>query len=130
MLQLPKIVAKTLSVRLSLMVVSAIAALLLLALAVMFMFSRRAVKEEALQNASQTLDGTVQQIDNILLSVEQATGNMYYTLHPNLDRSDMMATYSRKLVESNPYIVGCAIALPVARALKEAGWELVYPKED
>ena len=51
MLRLPKIQTKTLSTRLSLMVVSAVAVLLLASLAVMFHFSRQAVKQEALKNA-------------------------------------------------------------------------------
>ena len=110
MFRLPKILTKTLSIRLSLMVVSAVAVLLLASLAVMFSFSRHSVKHEALKNAEQTLEGTIQNIDNILLSVEQATGNLYFNLRPHLDRSDMMFTYSRELVESNPYITGCAIA--------------------
>ncbi|MBO7116492.1 MAG: HAMP domain-containing protein [Prevotella sp.] len=76
----------------------------------MLYYSRRAVKEEALQNARITLDGTVQHIDNILLSVEQTTGNIYFSLLPYLNQPEMILTYSRRLVESNPYVTGCAIA--------------------
>ena len=68
------------------------------------------MKEEALQKASQTLESTVQRIDNILLSVEQSTGNVYFRLIYNLDKPDMMYEYSRQLVESNPCVDGCAIA--------------------
>lgn len=110
MLFLPKFVTRTMSIRLSLMIVIAIALLLLASLFVMFRFSRLSVKEEALENAKQTLDGTVQHIDNILLSVELATGNMYFSLLPDLNKPERMSLYCRKLVESNPYIVGCAIA--------------------
>ena len=73
MLKMPKLLTRTLSLRLSVMIVSAIALLLLASLGVMLYFSRQALKQEALQNAEQTLEGTVQHIDNILLSVEQAT---------------------------------------------------------
>lgn len=110
MLRLPKIQTKTLSTRLSLMVVSAVAVLLLASLAVMFHFSRQAVKQEALKNAEQTLQGTVQHIDNVLLSIEQSAGNLFFNLIPHLDQSDMAITYCRELVKSNPYIAGCAIA--------------------
>jgi len=109
MLKLPKIITSSLSVRLSLMVVCAIALLLSLSLGVMFHFSRQALKQEALHNASQTLEGMVQHIDNILLSVEQSAGNVYFDMLQHLDEPDRMLTYSRKLVQSNPYIVGCAI---------------------
>ena len=86
------------------------ALLLMGSLFVMLLFSRKAVKEEALQNVSQTLDGTIQCIDNILLSVEQESGNFYFSMLPHLHDADMMDTYCRKLVETNPYVAGCAIA--------------------
>ena len=85
MLKWPKIINKTLSVKLSLMVVCEIALLLFVALAVMFYFARQTLKAEAMRNAEQTLESTVQHIDNILLSVEQATGNIYYDLLQHLD---------------------------------------------
>lgn len=107
---LTKLISKTLSVRLSLMIVSSMALLLLASLIVMLHYSRKAVREESLQRAAQTLDGTVQRIDNILLSVEQATGNFYFSIMPHINNPDMMYVYSRKLVESNPYVIGCAIA--------------------
>ena len=66
MLKLPKIITKTLSLRLSLMLVCAIALLLIASLAVMFHFSRQALKEEAVRDAEETLEGTVRQIDNVL----------------------------------------------------------------
>ena len=110
MIQQAKKITRTLSVRLSFMVVLAIAVLLAVALFIMFHYSRKAVKEEALQEASQTLEGTVQHIDNILLSVEQTAGNMFFNILPHLNREDLMFTYSRELVASNPWIEGCAIA--------------------
>jgi methyl-accepting chemotaxis protein/sigma-B regulation protein RsbU (phosphoserine phosphatase) len=99
----------SLSVKLSLTVVGAIALLLLASLAVVFQFSRQTLKDEALQNAEQTLEGTVQHIDNILLSVEQATGNVYFGVLAHLHEPELMTTFCRRLVESNPHIVGCAI---------------------
>lgn len=111
MSRLTKFIAKTLSVRLSLMIVFSIAMLLMAVLFVMFHYSRKSVKEEALQKASQSLNGTVQHIDNILLSVEQAAGNMYWPLLQHLNQPERMHAYSRQIVESNPYIIGCAIAL-------------------
>ena len=76
MLKLPKIINRTLSIRLSLMVVCEIALLLLASLVVMFHFSSQALRQEAMFNAEQTLEGTVQHIDNILLSMEQSAGNV------------------------------------------------------
>ena len=106
----PKIVRKYLSVRLSLMVVFAIAILLSLSLVIMLHFSRQALKHEALQSAEQTLEGMVYNIDNVLLSVEQTTGNTYFSMATHMDDPDLMFTYAKKLVETNPYVAGCAIA--------------------
>ena len=104
-----KFVTRTLSVRISLMIVFAIATLLTVALLIMFHFSRKVVKKEARQKAEQTLEGTVRQVDNVLLSVEQSAGNIYWDLLSHLDQPERMFTYSRKVVETNPYVAGCAI---------------------
>lgn len=110
MLRLTKNLTRPLSVRLSLMIVSAMAVLLMVSLATMLYYSRKVVKEETLQYASQTLEALVQRMDNILLSVEQSAGNMYFNILFNLDHPEMMDTYCRELVASNHYITGCAIA--------------------
>ena len=110
MLKWPKIISRTLSLRLSLMVVLAAAVLLSVSLAVMLHFSRQALKHEALQNAEQTLEGTVQRVDNILLSVEQSVGNVYWDMLSHIDRQEQMEGYCRRIVECCPYVAGCAIA--------------------
>ena len=91
------------------MAVSAMAVLLIASMIVMLLYSRKNVKDEALQEAMQTLDGTIQNIDNILLSVEQATGNVYFSMIPHLADPQATRNFSRKLVESNPYITDCNI---------------------
>lgn len=87
-------------------------ALLLLAvtLGILAYFSQKALRHEAQLDAEQVLEGTVQDIDNILYGVELSANNIYYELEGHLDKPEMMYTYSRKLVESNPDIEGCAIA--------------------
>ena len=135
MLQLPKIIRKTLSVRISLMVVFAMGMLLIASMVVMLHYSRKAIKEEALQKASQTLEETVQHIDNIMLSVEQASGNIYFNFLPYMDSQEKALEYCRQLVMSNPYIQGCAIAMkedfykdrkhPMAYFYKNEAGELV-----
>ena len=103
-------IARTLSFRLSLMVIAALATLLMVALLIMLFFSRKAVKEEALHDAEQTLEATVQSIDNILLSVEQASGNVYWKIIRSHQLGDGRENvYIRKLVETNPYISDCRL---------------------
>ena len=94
---------------LNILVIGEALLLLVVTLGILGYFSHKTLKQEALHNAEQTLEGTMQHIDNILLSVEQATGNIYYDLIEHLNDSSRMYTYSRKLVESNSYIDGCAI---------------------
>jgi HAMP domain-containing protein len=98
-----------LSFRLSLTVIAALATLLLVALLIIFVFSRKAVKEEALMNAGQTLEATMQRIDNILLKVEQSSGNVYWKMLPNIHKPEKLELYTRKLVETTPYITDCTI---------------------
>ena len=64
-----------------------------------------------MQKAEQTLESTVQRIDNILLSAEQASGNMTHYLFLHINEPDRMHAFSKKLVENNRYIKGCAIAM-------------------
>ena len=110
MLRPVKYIQNTLSIRFSLMIVLPIAVLLMGSMAVMLHYSRKTLKEEALNNASQALDGSMRHIDNVLMSVEQSAGNIYWDLHFHLNDPDRMAVYCRKLVETDPYIAGCAIA--------------------
>lgn len=109
MLRLTKLISRTLSFRLSLMVLVALATLLMAALLIMFSFSRKAVKEEALQKGQQTLETMIQNIDNILLSVEQSSGNIYWKIMSCLGNPDKIEMYRQKLIEGNPYIIDCAI---------------------
>ena len=95
----------TLSARLSLVVIAALAILLVVALFIMFFFSRKALREEAISNAAQSLEATVARIDNILLDVEQATGNMYFKMLPHYRQPEKMQAYAQRLVDVNPYIV-------------------------
>lgn len=109
MAKLPRLITRTLSFRLSLTVIAALATLLLVALLIIFVFSRKAVKEEALMDASQTLEATMQRIDNILLKVEQSSGNIYWKILPYIHQPEKLELYTRKLVETTPYIIDCDI---------------------
>lgn len=110
MLKLSKIALPHTSIRLNLMVVFEIVLLLFLSLTVLLYFSRQGLKEEAFQNAEETLEGTVQHIDNILMSVEQTAYNVYQELQGHLGEPDRMQTYCREIIENNSYVTGCAIA--------------------
>ena len=110
MLKLSKITLPRTSIRLNVMVVCEIVLLLFLSLTVLLYFSRQGLKEEAFQDAEETLEGTVQHIDNILMSVEQTAYNVYQELQGHLDNPNRMPVYCREIIENNPYVTGCAIA--------------------
>lgn len=97
------------SSRLNVIVLCVMAFLLSVSLGVMFGFARQTLKKEAVNGAWQTLDVMELQIDNILQTVEETTENVYADLRQHLDKPDRMFTYSRRIVECNPYIDGCAI---------------------
>ena len=98
-------IRKTLSFRLSLTVIGALAILLVVALFIMFFFSRRALRQEAINDAAQSLEATVARIDNILLDVEQATGNVYFKMLPYYRQPEKLQAYAQRLVDVNPYVV-------------------------
>ena len=68
-----------LPLRISLMIVFAMALLLTVTLLVMLHYSRNSMKDDALNRATYTLDRATNNIDNILLSVEETVGNIYFT---------------------------------------------------
>lgn len=104
MIKLSKLIARTLSLRLSLMVLVALATLLTASLFIMFSYSRKAIKEEALKDGGQTLESTIQNIDNILLDVEQSAGNIYWKIVYRTNEPEKMNKYIHKLAEVDPYI--------------------------
>lgn len=105
MSKLKNYINHTLSFRLSLRGILALAVLLILALFTLFYFSRKAVREEALSDAAQTLEATVNRIDNVLYNVEQATGNIYWRMLKYVHQPEKMEVYAQRLVDDNPYIV-------------------------
>jgi len=111
MTKLIRFIQETLSIRLSFKVVSAVALLLVVALVIMFAYARQTVRASAVQKAEMTLAGTVQEIDNILLSVEQTAGNVYWDMLFHTSHPQRLETYARRIIEANPYIKACAIIM-------------------
>lgn len=105
-----KFYRKNLPLRLSLRVVVAVNLLLMATLFAMFFYSKRVMKEDALNRASQTLEDAMVKVDNILLNVEETMGNMYFNLKPLYKNPDTMHTYCHNIVSNNPYITGCTFA--------------------
>lgn len=113
MVYMQKIVKKIFSapaIRLKTLVVIEVVTLLLVSLGGLFYYTRKALVEESKMDAEQRLEGTVQHVDNILLTIEQTAGNVYYAMLENLDRPERIKDYCRRMVEGNTNILGCVIA--------------------
>lgn len=103
-------IKQSLSMRLSLWIVLFAAAVFLAALGFMFAESRRTVRQEAENRASQVLESTVQRVNGILNYVVVATDNLAWLVTRHLDAPDSMFIYSRCILENNPNLNGCSIA--------------------
>ena len=101
---------KTLSARLSLWMVTFAAVLFVAVLWIMLWFARQAVQEEATETARATLDSAALKIDNELAKVETAARNMLLTVTNEIGDPERMMELSRRMVEVNPTVEGCAIA--------------------
>ena len=118
------------SIRLYTFVMVVIEALLIVSLGVLFFFTRKVLVEEVKMNAELKLEGTVQHIDNVLVAIEQATGNIYRALLEDLDHPDHMINYCQRIVETNENIKICAIAFePNYYPDQELFFKSTYRKE-
>jgi len=98
------------TLRLNTTVIVSVILLLVASVSLVFYQSYETLKQEVVQNSEETLEATVLQVDNIMRCVEQTTGNIYYDMMLHFNDLERMPVYTRKMVESNPYIYGCAIA--------------------
>ena len=103
-------IRQSLSRKLSLWIVLFAAIIFNIALGFMFNQSLKAVRQEAVNRATQVLDNTVLRVNSILQRVETATDNTDWLILRHLDTPDSMFVYSRRILEVNPELNGCSIA--------------------
>ncbi len=78
---------------------------------VQFVFSQKAIREEATSRAESQLDATRLKILNIVDQTETAVRNGVWLAQWALDAPDSLVAVSRRILETNPNIVGSTIAL-------------------
>ncbi len=100
----------SLSTKLSLWIVLFTAVVLVSALGYMFSVSRQAIRQEAVNHATEILENTTLRVNSILERVEVATNNTDWLINRHLDAPDSMFVYSRRILENNPDLNGCSIA--------------------
>ena len=108
--RLISIFKKSLPVRLSLFVVIFSAIVLIAALAFLFEVSRQAIRQEAIDRATNQLDNTILRVTNIMDKVEIAADNTEWLVRRHLNTPDSMFVYSHQILDNNPDLNGCSIA--------------------
>ena len=103
-------IRQSLSTRLSLWIALMATLIFLLTLSILFFESRKAIRREAIQHASQILNNTAERVNNILSKVVVATNNTDWLINRHLDAPDSMFVYSHRILENNPELNGCSIA--------------------
>ena len=76
----------------------------------MFTESRRAVRREAIDHATELLNSTALRVNSILDRVQTASDNMDWLVSRHLDGPDSMFVYSKQILENNPELNGCSIS--------------------
>ena len=109
-LRLFSLIKRSLPLRLSLFVVVFAAIILIMALGYMFSVSRQAIRQEAINRATNQLENTTLRVTSILNMVEVATNNTAWLVNRHLDTPDIMFEYSSRILENNPDLNGCSIA--------------------
>ena len=103
-------IRRSLSKRLSLLIVLIATIIFVAALGFMFVESRKAVREEAISSATETLDNTVMRVNSLLDRVVIATDNFEWLPVRHLNAPDSMFTYSARILKCNPDLNGCSIS--------------------
>ena len=101
---------RSLSTRLSLLIVLFAAVILVASLGYMFGVSREAIRQEAVNHATEILENTALRVNGILDKVVIATDNTDWLITSHLDSPDSMFFYSRCILLNNPDLNGCSIA--------------------
>ena len=103
-------IRRKLSVRVSLWVVMIAAVIFIAALSFLFDQSREAVRQEAINRATQILDKTSLRVEGILNRVEVATNMTMWLVQRHPNKADSMFVYSRGVLHNNPDFYNCSIA--------------------
>ena len=72
--------------------------------------SRRTLKKEVINGASQVLDNTILRLNNILEDVELAADNLEWLVYRHLTSPDTLMEYSRSTVQGNMFLNGVSIS--------------------
>ena len=103
-------IRRKLSVRVSLWIVFFAAIIFNVALGFLFYQAREAVRQEAINSATQILDKTSLRVEGILNRVEVASNMTRWLVQRHPNKADSMFVYSRGALLNNPDFYTCSIA--------------------
>ena len=107
---IPRQIRRSFALRLSLSILAIAAVVFILVFGELYWGSRRAIRDSAIAQASQVLSNTAQHVTALLNEVEVATNNTDWQVMENL-QPDALLALSRNIVELNPLLDGCSIAM-------------------
>ena len=105
-----KQIRRSFALRLSLSIVVIATIVFVVAIGELFYRSRSATQQAAISQATQVLNNVTQRMTILLGEVEVATHNTEWQVLENLE-PDALLQFSRNMVELNPILDGCSIAL-------------------
>ena len=123
-------VRRKLSFRVSLWVVIFAAVIFVAALGFLFYQSREAIRQEAINHASQILDKTSLRVEGILNRVEVASDITKWLVQRHPDNADSMFVYSQGMLQNNPDFYSCSIAFEPYYFKNKGRYFSAYTKHD
>lgn len=103
-------IQRSFSAKLSFYVLSFTVILFLSIFSFFYLFASQTIKESANNEAESILEITKYKIENVFSVVKTVHRNIQWTVIENEIDPDSLFTVTRKVIENNPYISGCAIA--------------------
>ena len=103
-------IRRSFALRLSLSIVAIATIVFVVAIGELFYRSRSATQQAAISQATQVLNNVTQRMSVLLSEVEVASQNTEWQVLENL-QPDALLQISRNIVELNPILDGCSIAL-------------------
>ena len=103
-------IRQSLSLRLSLWILGIVVVIFIITIGFLFHRTKESVRQGAIDQASQVLNNNLQHLVGILNEIEVATNNSDWLVMQNLQPDSLLAL-SRQILELNPNLFGCSIAL-------------------
>ena len=109
MSKLVKQIKQSLPLRLSLSILAFTVIIFMITIGIIFFRSRHFVRQTAIEQNTQILNNTAQNIMGLMGQVEVATNNSAW-LVIRKPQPDSITSFSRRILELNPDVYGCSIS--------------------